>query len=779
MKRYTFVLLILLLTQTGRAAETVTIGVVIDGPTEQPGWTLDLFKNELLVLTKGEFDVRFPSVKQLDGRWSIERIKTALEQLQNDPQVDMVLTLGYVSSQLAGLRKTLRKPTFAPFVMDANLLGLPRKGNTSGIENLNYLSEEADFVRDLQAFRNVVDFNNVAVLIDKTSFDAFPGLIARANQVASEGDVTLQFVLQTALDEDLAPKLPADIMAVVVTSLPRLSRAGMDQLITALIDRRLPSYSLLGSHFVEQGLLMSESPASDWKRLARRNALNMQAVLQGERAGSQPVSFKGRRRLTLNMATARAIGLSARFDILSEAILLNEETEPEGRRLSLSAAALESVRVNLDLRVATLGLDAGQTDVDEAYAKLLPQLGADIRYTQLNDDSNAVIGGAAAEQSTIAAVTVTQLIYSDSDNANVEIQRYLQDNRQARYRQLELDIIQDTTTTYLNVLKAQTFVSIRKEDLNVIRTNLELARERRRIGVASPAEVYRWDSELATSRQELLAARSRLQQARDTLNRLLHRPLNERFVTEPATLDDPSLLISRQELFDYVKNEKTFGLLGDFLEKEGLAASPELASLAALTAATERELKTNQRAYWSPTVAVRGEVSNTLDEDRQAGFSAVGDTDWQVSINASLSLFEGGAQRARLAGSWLKLEQRRAEQKAIRERIQQQIRTNMHRIRASFPSIRLSKKAAAAARKNLELVTDSYSRGAVSILDLLDAKNSALVAEESAANAILDFLIDLMNLQRSTGRFDFFLDNRERDNWFKRLKHDIVTEGRG
>ena len=75
--------------------------------------------------------------------------------------------------------------------------------------------------------------------------------------------------------------------------------------------------------------------------------------------------------------------------------------------------------------------------------------------------------------------------------------------------------------------------------------------------------------------------------------------------------------------------------------------------------------------------------------------------------------------------------------------------------------------------KNLDLVTDAYSRGAVSILDLLDAQHAALVAEESATNAVFDFLSDLMNLQRSLGGFDFFLGAQGLDRWLERLQQYI------
>ena len=771
--------LLLVLTSSSHAAKVVNIGIVTDGPIEHISWSPELFKNELLVLTQADLDVRFLATKQLDGAWSAERIATALKQLQEDPEVDMVMALGYVSSAVAALSDQLRKPTFAPFVMDADLQGVPRQDNTSGVKNLNYLTGTVDFVRDLKIFQSIAKFKTVAVLVDEANYTAQPQLIRRAREVAAVGGVEIKFVLQQTRNEDLAAKLPEDAGAVVITDLARLDPDAMDRLIAALIEKRLPSYSLLDSQLVEQGLLMAEAPASDWRRLARRNALNMHSVIRGEPVARQPVTFKGKRRLTINMATARAIGIYPRFDILNEAVLLNEEPEPQGRTLSLSGVALEAVRVNLDLRAAALGLEAGEADVVKARARLLPQLNAAVSYEQLNDDSTLVASGVAAEQSTTAALTLSQLLYSDGIRANVEIQRYLQNNRKALNKQLELDIIQEGTLAFLNVLKAQTFVQIRRENLKLTRANLELARDRQNIGVANPAEVYRWESELATSRQALLAAWAQLQQVRDTVNRLLHRPLKEPFIAEPATLDDPHLLVSRPELFDYVIDDRSFELMGDFMVQEGVSASPELAGLQALIAATRRELKASRRAYWSPTVTLQGEVSNVIEENRALGLPAEGDTDWSVGVDVSLPLFEGGARGARVSGSRLTLSQQHARRDATRERIEQRIRAAQHEMAASYPSIQLSQDAATAAQKNLEIVTDAYSRGAISILDLLDAQNAALVAEEAATNAVSDFLIDLMNVQRSLGRFDFFLDRQGLDDWLERLRDYIATEGQG
>ena len=56
------------------------------------------------------------------------------------------------------------------------------------------------------------------------------------------------------------------------------------------------------------------------------------------------------------------------------------------------------------------------------------------------------------------------------------------------------------------------------------------------------------------------------------------------------------------------------------------------------------------------------------------------------------------------------------------------------------------------------MVTDAYEQGALSILDLIDAQNAALVAELSAATAVYDYLIDLMDTHRASGRFGLFME---------------------
>ena len=100
-KLLALIVAMLLMMSTHALAENrpvVTIGVVTDGPMEGIGELRSLFFNELKNLTEGEFMIRFPESKQFDGQWSTDQITATLASLQHDPEVDMVLALGLLSS---------------------------------------------------------------------------------------------------------------------------------------------------------------------------------------------------------------------------------------------------------------------------------------------------------------------------------------------------------------------------------------------------------------------------------------------------------------------------------------------------------------------------------------------------------------------------------------------------------------------------------------------------------------------------------------------------------
>ncbi len=80
-----------------------------------------------------------------------------------------------------------------------------------------------------------------------------------------------------------------------------------------------------------------------------------------------------------------------------------------------------------------------------------------------------------------------------------------------------------------------------------------------------------------------------------------------------------------------------------------------------------------------------------------------------------------------------------------------------------------------AARKTFDLVTDAYTRGSVSILNLLDAQNAQLYANQLTTYAYYDFMITYFQLQRAMGQFDILMTPEKRDEFLQKLIQFMET----
>jgi outer membrane protein len=455
--------------------------------------------------------------------------------------------------------------------------------------------------------------------------------------------------------------------------------------------------------------------------------------------------------------------------VMTEAELVNEERTDIQRTLSLDRTVEEAVQANLDLLAADRMVAAGEEAVKESRAPLLPQIGLSAGGTQIDSDRAAVSSGLNPEKTFSGTVTGSMVLYSEKAWAGYTVEKYLQESRLEGREALRLDITQAAATAYLNVLRTQAYQRIQKEYLHLTRSNLERARIRRSIGVAGPEEVYRWESEIAGSRQAVLYAESATMDTMNAVNRLLHRPIDEEFTARETELDDPLLALVNRQFLDLVENPKGFRDVRSYLVAQGFALSPELKELDALIAAQDRLLVASKRSFWLPDFFLKADVTEWFDYSGAGAdmrpLTGLNDTDWSVGIYASIPLFSGGERLAATRRNREELTQLEIQRQAAAERIEEAIHHAVNRTRASYPSIRLSRQAEEAAGKNLELVSDSYEEGVISIINLIDAQTNALASDERAADAVYDFLIDLMAVQRAVGTFFVFMDPAEQREW--------------
>jgi outer membrane protein TolC len=363
------------------------------------------------------------------------------------------------------------------------------------------------------------------------------------------------------------------------------------------------------------------------------------------------------------------------------------------------------------------------------------------------------------------------LVFDERVWAGLSIEKSLQSSREFDRDALRLDVMREAGVAYLNVLRAKTFERIQRDNLDVTATNLDFARLRVSAGAANLSEVYRWQVQLSTSQQavvdsEVLRALNELD-----VNRILYRPLEESFDTEETSLTDPPISDLLELIQPYIDNPRDFEVFRGFVTEEALEASPEIDQLDALTDAQERARESSTRSFFLPQIALEAGLDNRFSEsgagsDELAGFDRL---TWNAALVFSYPLFTGIARFAAESQASEELARLQIQRDEVSQRIDQRVRSALHLLRGSWVKIELTRAAATAAANNFRLVQDAYRRGVGGILGLLDAQNEALVADEGAADAVYDFLIDLVEVERSVGRFEYFRSAEARAVLFDRL----------
>ncbi len=765
----------------------VTLGVLVDGESERSMSLLAMLRTEIDALTKNEFDLRVREDTLVIADWTRAGVEIGLGRLLSDPQVDVVLAIGAIAADVAARRGVFPKPLITPLAIDAEVQGFPFDPTTggSGVNNFTYANILNPTNRDIRRFLEIHPFSRLAVIVQPALAEAMPELpesvLARLENLGVE---VIQVPARPTAEETVAA-IPPEAEAVYVLPLMRFTWEDIDALAEGLKRRRLPSFSMFGIGEVERGLLAGMRTREFWPRLARRTALSVQRILLGEDPGTIPVSFAENPRLVINMRTARAVGVFPTWLAMSGAELLHEE-EIEGiQKLRLIDAVMWAEDANLDLAAFDRQVAVGRQVVKEAKGSVRPLVTAGASGVVIDEDRAAASFGSQAEQSFGASLALDQVVYSEPAFASVTIQKRLQESLEVQRETLRLDVIQEAATAYLVVLRTQGLYEIQKENLRVTRRNHELAQIRQRIGAAGASEVYRWESAIATAESQMVTLRENVNVTKVNLNRVLNRPLNTKFVPEDVNHLSPVFMSGDPRTWQYIYSPRGYEVFVEFTVEVGLENSTELEALDATIAAAQRALVASRRQLYVPDFFLTAEVGQVLSKSGAGSepielpipieFPRIDDTSWSVGLFGALQVYAGGANRAASQRAQEELYQLQVERDAVANRVEQRIRSALLLAGASFYSIELSEAAADAALKSLDLVTDSYVTGAVSITELLDAQAAALRASEGASNAVYDFLIDLMEVERAMSSFAFFQTQEEREAFYRQV-HDYMTE---
>ncbi|MCP9234700.1 TolC family protein [Lewinella sp. JB7] len=737
----------LLVSVLARGQESLRVSLLTDS-TAVTEPTLDsLIRTELRAL--------------LGTRFALELDTRPIEELDLDtlyPTTDVVIGVGLASTQLLMDREVYPKPTIAAVAIEPKVAGGP---DGTGIPNFTFVRSPFDIQRDLDTLARLQPYERLTVV----TTEKFRDLLTRTVPAYTDAEVTVITVGPTAAST--LSRLPAATDAVYFTPIePELSPADARTVLSELHGRGIPTMALMDDPLLDLGALLAFSSADVLRRLPRRIALDVLRITDGLDPAEFSTEIDGSRpSLIINMAAARASGVYPDFDLMRRAVLLNPIAIETGPVLTLEGAVLEGLARNLGYRIDEYELALAGTDVDVARANLLPQLSASTTLNFLDPQSVASSFGLQGRYNWTAAATLSQVILSEPAFANVAIRRLLAEGQTAALESSQLDVILDVGTAYLNVLQAREFLRLQNENLNVTRTNYNLAVDQREEGAAAATDVYRWESELSLGAINVNDAEARFAQARYQLNQLLDHDIDAEFQLPVFTGQDSLIGLIGKTFLPLLNTPQDIDRLADFLAEEARNNLPTLRQLDLAIAAQERQQLSRQRSFYLPEIAVNGQFGYRIGNYQTVGLPPEFNFDfaaadrprgsYSAAVGVSLPIFQGGLRKAQLQQARVTTLQTAAQRENTENQLVQRLYSSVETLVASYRNLNLARTAAATSERNFALIEDLYRSGAANVTSLIDAQNVVLQSRVNATNLGYQFVADFLTVQRATGSYHF------------------------
>jgi len=413
------------------SARDIRVAVVTDGNAGRQVFSAAAIETAIANVAAPDTRILLPADKRFAGDWSLEGASDALARALADRDVDVVLTLGILTSQQAARRAALPKPVIAPLVIDPVLQGYPLVEGHSGRRNFTYVADFQSVANEVRAFHEIVGFRNMVALVNDSLLVALPQLATKATELAAALNVRIGIVRVAGDVNAVLASIPEGVDAVYVTPL-RFTDAQLHELALGLAARKLPTFSVVGRSELEGGLLLTTGGTErDTERLARRIVIMIQRIAAGEDPARFEVGFPTAQRLLINMHVARDIGFSPRWRFLSDSEQLY--AEPGGAEpLTLLDAMHAALAANPALAASRERLGSAADDVAIARSSLLPSLTAQATRTRIDEDRASPL--LQAEDATSIGASFSQLIYSERAWAGYSIAKSLNSAQEQQQR---------------------------------------------------------------------------------------------------------------------------------------------------------------------------------------------------------------------------------------------------------------------------------------------------------------------------------------------------------
>ena len=760
------------------ANDTLYIVIVSDNEeAEEQHWFESLIKEEIEALLKSNVEIQF---EEIYCAGNVSKIQSEIQRAFTNPEADILICASPISSSILALRDTFPIPSIAAVVLDRALQESPitPKG-TSGKHNYTYVESPFDVNRDMKTLYRLRPFDKIAVVsngVYEAYIPQFSSYFIKSAKALGAELVTVP--LRQSVNETLS-LIPDDVQATYFLPVDNgFNDSLIESTIAALHKEQIQTMAILGERYMNLGVLMAYEAKENLIRIPRRIALNVMKLFEGEDAMDLPVRITTfSENLLINLAACRASNIFPTWDLLNESYAVNYKEFESGNKINLQQAIANGLSENLEIKIAEVNQSIAGKDIKIARSDRLAQAEINTNFAVIDEQTASSAFGTRGRLNWIGGISVSQLIFAEPINANIRIQELLEEGRKYELKQAQLDVILDVADAYLNILQAKSFLEIQADNLNLTKENYDIAKAKENVGYGTASDLYRWESLLAQANSEFNSISAQYDQAIYSLNQLLNEPIGKNVSLEDVSAESNFLMVSDEKITDQISNFGAFQVFSDFMVEEAMRSLPELKQIDLNISIQRRLQKSFERALYLPSIS----ASASLDRVVQKWGIPLGiderdnTTSWTIGFGAVFPLFQGGKRKLDIEKGQLALEQLRLQKNDVSNQLELRVRSTLQQAATSYSNLDLTRTSSEAARKNFEIVQDSYSQGVVNITTLIDAQNASLQARLTATNAEYQFVFDFLALERSIGNFYFLMDPGEKEQFIIRYNNFMTS----
>lgn len=741
------------------SAKDIGIGVIYGDISQE---TKDYLEGKLEdELGKSFENTQFTPIIKKEIETGNENITDAVYDLEKDEDIDAIIALNQNPYEL------LNHKAFEKFVMVPFVYGLHNEGE---IQNLNTITTDYNLKEVIENLKEIKEINKVGIVFSgefSETAETYRDRLIKENLL---GESDIKLVSLNENEEDITEKI-SDLDAVLIASDDddTVSKAAKKYM-----ENKIPSFSLFFSEKNNSKVLMGYSKDEDMERRIRVTAINLLKYYEG-RDFSELTSVLDSSNLNImiDYDIAEKADLYIGNSFSGKVKMINEK-ELGNIQLTLKDAVQQLLENNTDIKSKRKEVNSNEYDVKIAKSGRRPDLTATVDYSK-DDATRAENDTTHAENSLKGGISLTQVLYDENTFSNVTIQKKLYDAAKEGLRQEEINQIQNLLTVYLNTLKSYADFEIEKYNTKLVKKYLNVAKTKYEIGSSGPEDVYRFESELASSVTNLEGIRSDIFSGNADLNRLLNTSMDNYFSIDESGIGE-IVNLSVFEKFGSELNKpwKINNAKNYFIDK-GIKNSTEVKSLDSQIEAKERELKAAKRRRYIPTLTATADYDKDIKDVWGTGSdNVIEDEFWTIGVGLSLPLYKGGEIAYTKKQVEAELEQLKFDRESAVSEVSKDISSQYGVVIGNYRKIKSAEKSVEASRKNLELQADLYVRGKITITDMIDARNSLIEAEQRAATVKFDYYISMADLEKSCGKYYFEYNDEEKEE-IKGLAGSLIS----